>query len=137
MKLSGPLLDRFDLVVEVPPVDLADLVNRAPGEPSAPVRERVLAARERQHARFKTGITGGPACNAQMGPADLDRFAPLSLNCRRVLEKACRSLGFSARGFDRVRRVARTLADLEGSETIEERRMAEAVQYRRDPRHPN
>ena len=67
---------------------------------------------------------------------DRNLTAQVSLNCRRLLENACRTLGFSARGFDRVRRVARTLADLEGSETIEERHMAEAVQYRRE-RRPN
>jgi len=132
-KLSGPLLDRFDLVVEVPPVDIADLVNRAPGEPSARVRERVVAAREIQHTRFKAGNTGEFTCNAQMGPKDLDRFAPLAAGCRRLLESACRALGFSARGYDRVRRVARTLADLEESARIEERHMAEAVQSRREP----
>ena len=133
-KLSGPLLDRFDLVVEVPPVDLVDLVNPKPGETSARVRERVMGAREIQHARFKAGNIDGSTCNAQMGPAGLDRFAALSAGCRRLLESACRTLGFSARGFDRVRRVARTLADLDESEAIEERHMAEAVQYRREPR---
>lgn len=133
-KLSGPLLDRFDLVVDVPPVELADLVHRAPGESSARVRERVVAAREIQQRRFESIRLAERTCNAQLGPADLDRFAPLCVGCRRLLESACRSLGLSARGFDRVRRVARTLADLEGNERIEERHMAEAVQYRREAR---
>ena len=133
-KLSGPLLDRFDLVVEVPPVDLADFVDAKPGEPSAPVRERVMAARQIQHARYESEHANGGKCNAQLGSKGLDRFAGLSASCRRLLESACRSLSFSARGYDRVRRVARTLADLEGRESIEESHVAEAVQCRREPR---
>jgi magnesium chelatase family protein len=87
----------------------------------------VCAARERQRVRFGTG---GPSSNARMGSRDLARFAPLSASCLRLLEGASRRLGLSARGFDRVRRVARTLADFEGSDAIGERHVAEAVQYR-------
>jgi magnesium chelatase family protein len=125
-RLSGPLLDRFDLIVEVPPVDLAEMTGAA-GESSAPVRERVRAARQRQLARL---AKEGPPCNARMSSKDLGRFAPLSPSCLRILDLASRKLGLSARGFDRVRRVARTLADLEGSEGIGEGHMTEAVQYR-------
>jgi len=110
-KLSGPLIDRFDIVVEVPPVDLASLSSPARGEPSSVVRARVVAARERQRERFGEN---GPSCNA-----------------RRVLLNACERMGLSARGFDRVRRVARTLADLESVADIEPNHVAEAVQYRR------
>ena len=127
MKLSGPLLDRFDLVVEVPPVELAEMTRVAAGESSAWVRERVRAAREHQLARFGKD---GPACNARMGSRDLGRFAPLSPICLRLLDGASRKLGLSARGFDRVRRVARTLADLDGSDRIGEGHVAEAVHYR-------
>jgi magnesium chelatase family protein len=91
------------------------------------VRARVVAARERQRERFGES---GTTCNARMGPADLDRFAPLSPTARCVLLEACERLGLSARGFDRVRRVARTIADLEGVAAIEPRHVAEAVQYR-------
>ncbi len=126
-KLSGPLLDRFDLVVEVPPVDLAEMTRGGAGEASVSVRERVCAARERQLARF---AENGLSCNARMGAGDLARFARLSTSCLRLLESASRRLGLSARGFDRVRRVARTLADLEERETVGEGHVAEAVQYR-------
>ncbi len=127
-KLSGPLIDRFDIVVEVPPVELAALSSPARGETSSSVRARVVAARERQRERFGEA---GPTCNARMGPSDLDRFSPLAPVARQVLLAACERMGLSARGFDRVRRVARTLADLEGVDAIEPRHVAEAVQYRR------
>jgi magnesium chelatase family protein len=126
-KLSGPLLDRFDLVVDVPAVDLVEMTRGAPGEPSSAVRERVLRARARQVERF--GSDGIP-CTARMGTGDLGRLAPLSAGCLRLLESASRKLGLSARGFDRVRRVARTLADLEGRDAIDERHVAEAAQHR-------
>jgi magnesium chelatase family protein len=126
-KLSGPLLDRFDLTVEVPAVDPAELSSVAPGEASSSVRERVEAARERQRSRF--GVSGA-ACNARMGRAELERHASLSRAPMRLLVEACRRLGLTARGYDRVRRVARTLADLDASASIVDRHVAEAVQYR-------
>ena len=127
-KLSGPLLDRCDLTVEVPPVDPADLIGGAPGEPTREVRDRVMAARARQLARF--GPCG--ACvNARMGRGDLERHAALGRGARNLLVEACRKLGASARGHDRLRRVARTIADLDGSEAVLERHVAEATQYRR------
>jgi magnesium chelatase family protein len=129
-KLSGPLLDRFDLCVDVPAVDPAELSGRGAGEPSAAVRERVVAARERQRERFSPS---GPSCNARMARAELERFVLLDRGPRRLLVEACRRLGLTARGYDRVRRVARTIADLEGSAAILERHLAEAVQYRRAP----
>jgi magnesium chelatase family protein len=127
-KLSGPLLDRFDLLVEVPPVDLESLAASGAGEPSAPVRARVTQARRRQRARFGDD---GLAVNGRMGPADLDRQAPLDPPSRALLLAAAARLGLSARGFDRVRRVARTLADLEGADRIGPEHVAEAVRYRR------
>ena len=126
-KLSGPLLDRFDLVVRVPPVDLAALARAAPSEDSQAVRKRVVDARDRQRARLGAD---GPTCNARMGPADLARFAPLDRNSRSRLLSAGDRFGMTARGFDRVRRVARTLADLEGTPRISETHVAEALQYR-------
>jgi len=126
-KLSGPLLDRFDLVVQVPPVDLREVTEVAVGESSAAVRERVVAARARQRQRF--GATG-PSCNARMGPAELNRFAILGAEEKRLMIQACNRLGLTARGFDRVRRVARTLADLEGQDALARQHVAEALQYR-------
>jgi len=127
-KLSGPLLDRFDLTVEVPAVDPAELSSASAGESSAKVRDRVQAARERQRSRFGRQ---GPGSNARMARAELERHATLARAPMRLLVDACRRLGLTARGYDRVRRVARTLADLDASESIGERHVAEAVQYRR------
>ena len=129
-KLSGPLLDRFDLAVEVPAVDPVDLSSAVAGEPSARVRDRVNAARALQRARFGSS---GPASNARMGRAELEAHAPLSRAPTRLLVDACRRLGLTARAYDRVRRVARTLADLDASDRILDRHVAEAVQYRRVP----
>jgi magnesium chelatase family protein len=127
-KLSGPLLDRFDLAIEVPAVDPADLSAASAGEASAAVRDRVHAARARQRSRFGCE---GPASNARMSRADLERHAPLGDGPKRLLVAACGALGLTARGYDRVRRVARTLADMEDSDPILESHVAEAVQYRR------
>jgi len=127
-RLSGPLLDRFDLAIEVPAVDPADLSGPDAGETSAAVRGRVQAARARQRERFGPL---GPVSNARMGRAELDRHAVLARGPRQLLVSACRRLGLTARGYDRVRRVARTLADLEAAESILEHHLAEAVQYRR------
>jgi magnesium chelatase family protein len=126
-RISGPLLDRFDLVIPVPPVEPAALVDAPAGESSAAVRARVVAARERQRRRF--GSTG-PNCNARMGVAELNRFASLGAEQKRLLFRACDRLGLSARGFDRVRRVARTLADLEDCDTLGACHVAEALQSR-------
>lgn len=123
-RLSGPLLDRFDLDVPVPAVDPEEIARAQAGEPSAAVRARVIAARALQRERF--GPEGPPA-NARMGRAELERFAPLGRGPKTLLVGACRTLGLTARGYDRVRRVARTIADLDGSETIGEAHVAEAV----------
>jgi magnesium chelatase family protein len=127
-KISGPLLDRFDLVVDVPAVDPKLLGRRREGEPSRAVQARVVAARRRQSARLDS--VPGVAANAQMTPALLERFAPLGPASRRLLVAACERLGLSARAFDRVRRVARTVADLDGAADIEPRHVAEVLRYR-------
>jgi len=129
-RLSGPLLDRFDLRIDVPAVDPKSLAAKARGECSRDVRRRVVAARNRQRERF---APSGPTCNAAMEPRELDRFAALEGRARRLLVGACDRLGLSARGFDRVRRVARTLADLEGETSIGVSHVAEALQYRHLP----
>jgi magnesium chelatase family protein len=126
-KLSGPLLDRFDLVVDVPRVELAALGAGSPAESSRSVRERVVRARQRQRARFGTE---GASSNARMTPAELRRFAKIDGEGRILLLRACDRMGLSARAFDRVRRVARTIADLEAEPEILGRHVAEALQYR-------
>ncbi|HVQ34867.1 MAG TPA: ATP-binding protein, partial [Candidatus Bathyarchaeia archaeon] len=128
-RLSGPLFDRFDLAVDVPAVDPAELVAPARAEGSAPVRERVVAARERQALR-------AGRWNGSLTRAELDVHAKLGPEPRRLLVEASRRLGLTARGFDRVRRVARTIADLEGTEGILERHVGEAIMYRRAPSEP-
>jgi magnesium chelatase family protein len=128
-RLSGPLFDRFDLAVEVPAVDPGELVDAARAESSASVRERVVAARERQRAR-------GSCWNGSLTRADLDVHGKLDTGARRLLVEAARKLGLTARGFDRVRRVARTIADLEGSGPILDRHVGEAIMYRRTPAEP-
>ena len=126
-RVSGPLLDRIDLIVDVPALDLDSLASARPSESSATVRRRVVRAREGQTERFGPN---GPTCNARMGPADLERFAGIAADGRRLLVVACERMGFSARAFDRVRRVARTIADLEAAERIRTEHLAEALQYR-------
>jgi magnesium chelatase family protein len=126
-KLSGPLLDRFDLVVDVPPVDVEALGRDADGEPSTVVRERVERARSRQAARERRG---GPTTNAELDSEGLSRWAALDATARSLLVAASRRLGLSARGYDRARRVARTLADLDARDHIDAADVAEAVQFR-------
>ena len=124
-KLSGPLLDRIDIHVEVPAVPYSELTNRRAGTDSATMRAAVARARQVQHDRFGDGTT-----NARMDSRQLRAHCELSEPCLLMMKQAMDELGLSARAFDKVRRVARTLADLEGAATIEEGHVAEAVQYR-------
>ena len=126
-RISGPLLDRIDIIVEVPAVHYDDLRTRAETEPSAAIRERVNAARERQHARFSQD---GNMCNARMGPAEMRQFCVLSEECSDLMKQAFEAMNLTARSYDRILRVARTIADLEGSLEIEPSHIAEAIQYR-------
>jgi magnesium chelatase family protein len=123
-KLSGPFLDRIDLMLDVPAVSEAELATRGEGEPSAVVRERVLAARARQEARQ------GKA-NARLSAAEVEIHATPDAAGAALLAQAMRQLGFSARGYHRLLKVARTLADLAGSDTVGAAQVAEAIQYRR------
>ena len=126
-KLSGPLLDRVDLYVEVPALGFDELSRRSQGERSSVIRARVEDARARQGARFGPD---GPDCNAHMGPQEIQRFCPLDPAGQDIMRGAFQRLGLTARSYDRILRVARTIADLDGAEEIQVPHLAEAVQYR-------
>jgi magnesium chelatase family protein len=126
-RLSGPLRDRFDLTVEVPaiPPDVIGTADR--GEGSASIRERVVAARARQRARYSAD---GVRANAELRPSLMDRDCRLDRDGARLLNAAVNRLVLTARGYDRVRKVARTIADLAGTESISADHVAEALQFR-------
>lgn len=126
-KLSGPLLDRIDLFAEVPPLDFEDLADRSPGEPSAAIRARVTQARAIQSQRFGPD---GPHCNAAMGQKELRQFCVLDEDSQALMKGAYEHMGLTARSYDRILRVARTIADLDGDEKIQTHHLAEAIQYR-------
>ena len=127
-KVSGPLLDRIDLHVEVTPVPFDALNRREDAEPSAAVRQRVVAARERQAARFAADESR--YCNAQMTAPEVRRHCRLDAAGQGLLKAALTRLGLSARAHDRILKVARTIADLAGADAISAEHLAEAVQYR-------
>ncbi|HEV2130484.1 MAG TPA: YifB family Mg chelatase-like AAA ATPase [Longimicrobiaceae bacterium] len=127
-RISGPLLDRIDLHVEVPAVRYRELTDRRLGEPSAVIRERVARARERQRARFAGRV--GLHANAHMRPRELREFCRVSESSDALLRTAISRLGFSARAYHRVLKIARTIADLDGREEIETPHVSEAIQYR-------
>ena len=126
-RLSGPLLDRIDLQVEVPALDFDELSRRRPGESSASIRVRVNQARQRQVARFGPE---GPSCNARMGQRDLAAWCALDGAGEQLMRTAYDRLALTARSYDRILRVARTIADLDGAEHIAPSHLAEAIQYR-------
>lgn len=126
-KISGPLLDRFDMVIEVPPVDPASLLSKPEGEGSAAIRERVVAARRRQQTRY-AGL--GIPCNARLSGKWLHRFCPLTPLQQNILLQAVEMFSLSARAFDRILRVTRTIADLAGRENILDSDLYEAIQFR-------
>ena len=124
-KLSGPLLDRIDLHVEVPAVPYRELTSRRQGTDSATMRQQVERARAAQRTRFNA-----PTTNAAMDSRALKQHCDLTDSCLLLMKQAMDELGLSARAYDKVRRVARTIADLEGAAQIQEQHLAEAVQYR-------
>ena len=139
-KVSGPLLDRIDIHIEVPAVQYKELRGGASAEGSAEIRTRVLAARSRQHARFSEAgaRSQGTArthakpifSNSQMNTQQIRTFCELSSDAERLLERAMQQQGLSARAHDRILKVSRTIADLAGAEDIAVSHIAEAIQYR-------
>ena len=127
-RVSGPLLDRIDLHVEVPAVAYGELADKAEGESSAAIRARVLACRARQAARY--AALPGIRCNADLPAGRLQRFCPLEPAAEAVLRAAMDELGLTARAYSRILRVARTIADLAGAEAIAREHLFEAIQYR-------
>jgi magnesium chelatase family protein len=126
-RISGPLLDRIDLHMEVPRVDFEKLTSLQRGETSAVIRERVEAARARQTERF---VGTELYCNADMGPTEVREFCQLDETGSRLMKSAMSQMGLSARAFHRVLKVGRTIADLAGATQIEPAHLAEALQYR-------
>lgn len=126
-RISGPLLDRIDIIVEVPALEYEELRRKNPAESSADIRQRVNEARGLQRARFSGDET---MCNAQMGTKELRRFCSLSPESEELMRDAFDTMGLSARSHDRILRVARTIADLDGAEQIGVEHIAEAIQYR-------
>ncbi len=126
-KISGPLLDRFDMVIEVPPVAPASLLSKPDGESSAAIRSRVVAARARQMQRYAETEA---VCNARLSSKKLRQVCPLSDAQQQMLLDAVAQLGLSARAFDRILRVARTIADLAGCDTPTDAHLFEAIQFR-------
>ena len=127
-RISGPLLDRIDLHVEVPAVAFREITSERNGEASADIRQRVIAARQRQHERFKHKPR--ISCNARMGSREIKAFCALDESTLELLKFAMADMKLSARGYDRVLKVARTIADLAGSETLTSDYVSEAIQYR-------
>lgn len=126
-KISGPLLDRFDMHIEVAPVVFSDLAGTEKEEPSAAIRERVQRARDIQTQRFKgTSIT----CNARITPDKLHEFCPMEDAARDALGKVFDTLGLSGRAYDKLMKLSRTVADMDGSEVIKKKHVLQSVEYR-------
>jgi len=126
-RISGPILDRIDLHIEVPSVKYEQLRTEGESEKSAAVRERVLLARQIQLKRFSGE---GTHSNSQMKPKQLKKFCQLDASGQSILDKAVRQLALSARAYHRILKVARTIADLEAAENINSVHLLEAIQYR-------
>ena len=127
-KISGPLLDRIDMHIEVVPVELEKIAGIQEADPSSVVRAKVITARNIQTERFKD--YPGIYCNAQMSPPLLKRFCPLDKQCLSLLKMAMQKFGLSARAYDRIIKLSRTIADLASSDHILPQHIAEAIQYR-------
>jgi magnesium chelatase family protein len=126
-KISGPLLDRIDLQVEVPPVRFQDLFTKSKSEPSLNILSRVMRARETQSLRFRLSFNTTNAC---MSASAIKRYCELDESAQLLLEKSMKDYGFSARSYGRILKVARTIADMEDSANIQDRHLEEAISYR-------
>lgn len=126
-KISGPLIDRIDIHIDVPAVKFKELASETPSESSAEIRERVVRARQVQQQRFAGEKIFS---NAQMSPRLIRKHCAIDSSSKALLENAITRLGLSARAYDRILKVSRTLADLEGREPIESAHVGEAIQYR-------
>jgi magnesium chelatase family protein len=129
-RLSGPLLDRIDIHIEVPRVEYDKLSDERLGEPSAAIQTRVQAARERQRQRFAELPEPRPACNADMGPPEIETYCRLDQAGQQLMHSAMQQLGVTARAFHRLHKLALTIADLAGASSIQPAHLAEAIQYR-------
>ena len=126
-RVSGPLIDRFDIHIEVPPVDYEDLTSKSAEESSADIKKRVNAAREIQNERYKESKT---TCNARLTEKEFEQYCAIDSDASELLKSAFENLSLSARAYNRVLKVARTIADLDNSEQIKLPHVAEAIQYR-------
>ena len=126
-RISGPLLDRIDIHVEVPRVEYDKLTDERAGEPSAAIQARVEAARERQRERLAGSDL---ACNADMGPAEIEKYCRLDDAGKQLMRSAMQQLAITARAFHRILKLSRTIADLAGVDDIQTAHLAEAIQYR-------
>ncbi len=126
-KISGPLLDRIDIHIQVPSVEYKELSSEAGGETSAAIRERVEKARQVQLDRFKNSKT---FFNARMNTKQLRQYCPLDDASKQIMALAIDKMGLSARAHDRILKVSRTIADLDGMESLTAEHVAEAIQYR-------
>ena len=126
-RISGPLLDRIDIIVEVPALEYEELKRKEPAESSAEIKKRVNAARERQRKRYGAE---NAMCNSHIGAKELREFCELNEEAEALMKAAFDAMGLSARSYDRILRVSRTIADLAGKENIEAEHIAEAIQYR-------
>jgi magnesium chelatase family protein len=127
-RISGPLLDRIDLHIEVPAVEYRDVSSDRPEENSKAIRERIFRARRRQHERFSGD--GRTTCNARMTAKQLKQYCRLTGDCNELIRLAMSDLNLSARAYDRILKVSRTVADLESSDEIQSEHVSEAIQYR-------
>jgi magnesium chelatase family protein len=127
-KISGPILDRIDIHIHVNPVKYQDLSSKVESEKSELIRERVIRARDIQIRRFKN--CPGIFSNSNMNSKEIKKFCDLSKDCEELLKTAISKLGLSARAYDRILKVGRTIADLSGEEKITTAHLSEAIQYR-------
>ena len=127
-KISGPLMDRIDIQVEVPSLKIDEITNQnAESEKSESIKKRVIAARQIQYERFKNLNI---YCNCQMGSKEIKKYCLIETSAKNLLKAAIEKLGFSARAYDRILKVARTVADLDNSQMIKSHHIAEAIKYR-------